>query len=109
MFTAEIVSWNAKPEVTPQQMLGAIEAMLPDLKQLPGFIYQSAGQTESGRWVEIYYWDNADNAHKSNERMATKASLANLMELIEADSVTMEVIETAQQSSSLSITGHLQD
>lgn len=102
MFVTEIVSWNAKPDVTDQTMIEAVSALLPDLKKLPGFIYQSLGKNPQGRWIDIYYWDSVKNAHASNELMSDTQSLSQLMALIQADSVSIEVIEPQQASASLS-------
>ena len=101
MFVTEIVSWNAIPEVSDQTMIAAVNALLPDLNKLPGFNYQSLGKNPQGRWVDIYYWDSIKDAHASNELMSGTQSLSQLMALIQADSVTIEVIEPQQASSSL--------
>lgn len=101
MFITEIVSWNALPNITEQAMIDAVNALLPDLKALPGFQYQCLGKNSQGRWVDIYYWDTVKDAHASNELMADKASLRHLMTLIQADSVVIEIIDPQQASSSL--------
>jgi len=95
----EIVSWKAKPGVTDEEMQVALAAMVPDLKALPGFLYQSAGKDSQGRWVDVYYWGSVKDAHASNELMADKASLTTLLALIEMDTICMEVIEPVQVSS----------
>ncbi len=94
MFVTEIVSWNAKPDVSDQTMIAAVNALLPDLKRL--------GKNSQGRWVDIYYWDSIKDAHASNELMSGTQSLSQLMAFIQADSVTIEVIEPQQASTSLS-------
>ncbi|MBL4628088.1 MAG: hypothetical protein JKY00_08640 [Roseicyclus sp.] len=38
---AELVKWQAKPNVSDTQMIGAIDGILPDLQELPGFISQT--------------------------------------------------------------------
>ena len=101
MFVTEIVSWNANLGVTDQAMIQAVNALLPDLKKLPGFQYQSLGKTSQGRWIDIYYWDSVKDAHASNELMSASQSLNQLMTLIQPGSVTMEVLEPKQASSSL--------
>ena len=98
MPVIEIVSWKAKDNITDQQMITAINNLTPDLRELPGFRTQSAGKDADNRWVDVYFWDSADDAHASNELMADKSSLAALMELLEPDSVTMQIIEPMQTS-----------
>ena len=98
MAVIEIVSWQAKPGVSDEEMRSALADMLPDLQALPGFQWQLAGKDAQGRWVDVYCWDDARDAHASNELMADKPSLAALLALLEADSVTMDVIEPLQAS-----------
>ncbi len=103
MFITEIVSWNANLGVTDEKMIQAVNALLPDLKKLPGFYYQGLGKTPQGRWVDIYYWDSVKNAHASNELMSGTHSLSQLMALIQLDSVVIDIIEPQQASSSLTL------
>ncbi|WP_419903404.1 hypothetical protein [Kiloniella sp.] len=103
MYVVETVSWNAQADVSNQQMVDAVNNMLPDLKTLPGFKYQSLSKNDAGRWVEIYYWETSEDAHRSNELMADKVSLHNLIALIDIDSLSIEVLLPLQESSPLNI------
>ncbi|OMH29082.1 hypothetical protein [Motiliproteus sp. MSK22-1] len=98
MPVIEIVSWNAKDNTADKDMIAALNNLVPDLKNLPGFLEQSTGKDANGRWVDVYYWDSVENAHASNELMANKSSLTALMALLEPDSVTIQVIEPLQTS-----------
>jgi len=102
MLVTEIVSWDANLGVSDQTMINAVSALLPDLKKCPGFQYQALSKTPQGRWVDIYYWNTAKDAHASNELMGDTQSLSQLMTLIKADTVTIEVLEPQQASCSLS-------
>ncbi|MEH6449409.1 MAG: hypothetical protein V7765_12115 [Oleispira sp.] len=101
MYVTEILSWQAKAEVTDEQMVAAVNAMLPDLKILPGFLFQSLSKDSQGRWVEVYFWQTTEDAHNSNELMAKKASLAHLMQLLHAETIEMEVMLPLQDSGAL--------
>lgn len=98
MNIIEIVKWKAKPDVTDFQMTETVSAMVPDLKKLEGFISQTLYKNDENLWIDLYYWDTSENAHLSNERMAEKESLKALLEIIELDSVTMEILEPLQKS-----------
>jgi hypothetical protein len=102
MFVTEIVSWDAHPDISDKAMINAVNALLPDLIKCPGFQYQALSKNPQGRWVDIYYWDTAKDAHASNELMGDTQSLSQLMTLIKADTVTIEVLEPQQASCSLS-------
>jgi len=98
MSVLEIVKWKVKPEIKDSQLIEAVQAMVPDLKELDGFINQTLYKNSEDYWVDIYYWDSPENAHNSNDLMAKKASLIELLEMIELDTVTMEVLESIQKS-----------
>ena len=98
MNILEIVKWKAKPNVSDKQMIEAVEAMVPDLKNLEGFKNQTLYKDNDNNWVDVYYWDSIENAHLSNERMSDKKSLQNLLELIELESVSMNILESLQKS-----------
>ena len=98
MSVLEIVKWKGKPEISDSQMIEAVAAMVPDLKKLDGFISQTLYKDNEDFWIDVYYWNTAENAHLSNERMAEKESLKGLLEIIELDTVTMQVLESLQKS-----------
>jgi hypothetical protein len=98
VYVTEILSWQAQADVSDQQMVDAMAAMLADLKALPGFLFQNLSKDSKGRWIAVYFWQIAEDAHNSNTLMANKASMANLMQLLHADSIAMEVMEPLQGS-----------
>ena len=98
MYVTELLSWQAKDKVTDQAMVLAVEAMLDDLRSLPGFLFQNLSKDSQGNWFEVYFWRTAEDAHQSNERMANKASLQQLMQLIKPESLKMEVMTPLQDS-----------
>ncbi|MFD2204990.1 hypothetical protein [Kiloniella antarctica] len=103
MYAIEILTWESQPDVTDLEMINAVQAMVPDLKKLPGFRYQSLSKNGKGQWVEIYYWDTAEDAHNSNDSMADKPSLQQLLGLIDVKSLTMEVFAPLQESKPLQL------
>lgn len=88
----ELVKWNALDGVTDANMIEAVNRLLPDLKTLPGFVKQDLYKDDNGQWVDLYVWDNRENALASNELMAPKPSFAGLMSLIDPSSVTIEFL-----------------
>jgi len=98
MSVLEIVKWKAKPSISDIEMKEAVNQLVPDLRKLDGFISQTLYKNDNGYWVDIYYWDSVKNAHLSNERMADKNSLKNLLSIIELETVTIEILEPLQKS-----------
>lgn len=104
MYVTEILSWNAKSGVSDQQMIAAMLAMLSDLKALPGFLFQNLNKDTKDRWVAVYFWQTAKDAHNSNTLMANKKSMTALMQLLHAETIEMEVMEPLQDSGTLVFT-----
>ena len=94
----EILTWNAAENVSDEEMIAAVDNMVPDLKKLPGFKSQTLYKDSTGRWVDVYCWDTEEDARLSNERMRGKESLNRLMSLLVPESFTMEVMNSVQNS-----------
>ena len=94
----EILKWKTKSEVIDTVMVEAVNNMVEDLKMLKGFLNQTLYKDNTGFWVDIYYWETEQDAHASNESMANKESFINLIEIIEPNSVSMEVLTSLQSS-----------
>ena len=94
----EVVKWKSKSDVNDKVMIDAVNAMVVDLKILKGFLHQSLYKNSSDEWVDVYYWETEEDAHASNTSMADKASFKKLIELIEPNSVSIEVMHQLQSS-----------
>ncbi|GAB5463188.1 hypothetical protein [Hoeflea alexandrii] len=46
----ELVKWKAKPSVSNEAMVAAVNRILPDLETLPGFISQTLYIDDKGYW-----------------------------------------------------------
>ncbi|HBR95774.1 MAG TPA: hypothetical protein DD979_00135 [Gammaproteobacteria bacterium] len=96
----EILTWRALPSVADDDMVDAMAGFSEAVKTLPGFIHQSLYKNAQGQWVCIYFWQTEAEAHASNTAVAGLKVFENLMRLIEAGSVTMEVLSALQSSDS---------
>jgi len=94
----ETVRWLANKGVDKQQMIQAMTRLSNDLKNLPGFIEQTLYQRENNEWLAIYYWKTEQQAHDSNLLVAEKDSFIQLVSLIQADSIEIEVLSPLQQA-----------
>lgn len=88
----ELVKWKAKPEVIDGSMVYAVDSIRPDLETLPGFINQSLYKDDKGYWVDIYFWETREQAVASNDLMAPRASFRDLMNLIDAETISIEFL-----------------
>lgn len=88
----ELVKWTALDGVTDANMIAAVNRLLPDLETLPGFVKQELYKDDDGQWVDLYVWNNREDALASNDLMASKPSFSGLMSLIDTTSVTIEFL-----------------
>ncbi len=98
----EILTWKSKSGVSDKKMIEAVDEMVVDLRTLDGFLHQTLYKNKDGTWIDVYYWKTEKDAIASNDAMANKDSLKSLMELIEPDSVTIEIMAPLQSSGQLS-------
>ncbi len=94
----EILIWKSKAGVADDEMIFAVNAMIGDLTKLQGFIKQTLYKNSKNEWVDIYYWETEKDAHDSNSKMDGKESLQNLINLIEPNSISIEVMPQLQSS-----------
>jgi hypothetical protein len=98
----EILKWKSKKNVSDENMIESVANMVKDLNSLKGFLHQALYKSSSGEWIDIYYWETEEDAYASSTSMADKKSYTNLINLIEPESVTIEVIHQLQSSGGFS-------
>jgi hypothetical protein len=98
----EILKWKSKKNVSDENMIESVANMVKDLNSLKGFLNQALYKSSSGEWIDIYYWETEEDAYASSTIMADKKSYTNLINLIEPESVTIEVIHQLQSSGGFS-------
>ncbi|WP_374334593.1 hypothetical protein [Leeia sp.] len=87
----EIIQWQAQPGVTDAAMVAAMQALLPDLQQLEGFISKTMYRN-ADLWCELYQWQSEADAQQSNVRMADQASLQALLALVQPDTISIQIM-----------------
>ncbi len=97
-YVYERVTWKAKPGVSDSDMVAAVDRMVDDLKQVDGFLNQTLYKDKNDQWVDIYYWKTEQNAIDSNGAMAEKESFKQLIQLIEPESVAIDIMAPLQSS-----------
>lgn len=98
MPVVEIVKWRSQNDVKDDDMIAAVNGILPDLKTLPGFIDQTLYKDSSECWVDIYHWQTEEEGIASNDLMADKPAFIKLMSLIDLESVSIEFMYPASPS-----------
>lgn len=88
----ELVKWRSLDGIADEKMIEAVDAILPDLKTLPGFVSQKLYKDDDGKWADLYIWDTKENAIASNDLMAERSSFSKLMALVEPESVSIEFL-----------------
>lgn len=88
----EIVKWKSKLGVADKDVIQAAEALIPDLHLIGGFV-QKTLYKDNDQWIDIYYWETTEDAHLSNERMASKQSFLKLISLVLPESISISVMK----------------
>ena len=94
----ELVKWKAKPAVSNEEMVSAVDGILSDLETLPGFISQTLYIDDEGYWVDLYHWETREQGVASNDLMAPRPSFQVLMELIDPTSVSIEFLSPPESA-----------
>lgn len=97
----ETVSWKARPDVSDQAMIQAVEQFSKSVKRLPGFLHRSLHKDPQGLWVDVYYWQTVEDAENSNALVADDPALHHLITLIEPESLDIRVHQPVQQTGML--------
>ncbi|MGH1440427.1 MAG: hypothetical protein ACRBBR_09975 [Cellvibrionaceae bacterium] len=97
----EMLTWRSAINVKDSEMIRVMTHFSEVVEKLPGFLYQSLYKNAASQWVCIYFWSTEKEAYASNELVANTVEFAELMALIEKESVTMEVFSAMQS------TGHI--
>ncbi len=94
----ELVKWKAKPAVSNDGMVSAVNGILPDLETLPGFISQTLYIDDEEYWVDLYHWETHEQGVASNDLMAARPSFQALMGLIDPASVSIEFLSLPESA-----------
>lgn len=94
----EVVKWKAKPTVSNDEMVSAVNGILSDLETLPGFISQTLYIDDEGYWVGLYHWETHEQGVASNDLMAARPSFLALTELIDPTSVSIEFLSLPESA-----------
>jgi hypothetical protein len=88
----EIVRWKALHTVADADMVLAVEAIVPDLMSIGGFVSKTLYR-DGDSWVDIYMWKTRGDAESSMGKMSEKGSFQTLMSMIDPSSVSLTILE----------------
>jgi hypothetical protein len=94
--TTEIVIFKLNPGVDEAAFLQAAEAIMPNIRTLPGFMDRQLLKGEQGQWLDIVHWQSREDALKAAEIFPTLECTHSFITLIDAASMTMLHLEPAR-------------
>jgi hypothetical protein len=97
----EILSWKSAMKVSDNEMIESTRLFINQASRLPGFLHQSLYKEAQGKWLCVYFWENEDHAHQSNELVQNFSTFKNLISLIEEDSISIQVLTPVQSFGNL--------
>lgn len=85
----EIVEFRAVEGVPEQEIVEAVEGLIPDLREIGGFVEQTLYAAQDGLWVILYAWEGMRDAQHSTERMTGRASFDRLMGMVDPATIRL--------------------
>lgn len=88
-LATEIVLFKPKPGVEDMAFVAAAEAMLPDLRAVPGFVRRELLRGDEGLWVDVVHWRSLPEALAAMDLMMTQPSAGPFMAALDEQSIEM--------------------
>ncbi len=88
-LTIEVVLFKLKPGVEAMAFVAAAEAMLPDLRAVPGFVRRELLRGDEGLWVDVVHWRSLSEALAAMDLMVTQPSAGPFMAALDEQSIEM--------------------
>ncbi|MGW0824950.1 hypothetical protein [Streptomyces sp. NPDC002845] len=92
----ELVIFKLKADVTPEQLLGTVDAVSEWVEGQPGFVSRDLSYSpKDDKWIDVVWWRSLKEAESAATAAETSAACAPMFGLIDHESVLMLHGETA--------------
>ncbi len=88
--TIEMVTFKLNSDASEKDFLATNPALESWVSKQPGFEYRSLSQKQDGQWVDIVYWQTAEDAQKAGTLFMQANETQAMMSFIDKDSVDMQ-------------------
>ncbi len=89
----EMVLWNSKEGVSPENTKKSITKLNDFVKEQPGFIARKTAMAEDGRFLDIVYWTDLVSAKTASERAMKNEELIAIFSLIDEKKMIFQHFE----------------
>ncbi len=86
----EMVSFKPQKNVTDEQLMEAMRATNPIVKNFEGFISRTTSINEKGEFLDIVYWESKEQALQAAQKVQNIPEVMKNFALIDPNSITME-------------------
>jgi len=93
----EIVVFHLEPDVVPKKFQAAIDETTALLKTQTGFMSRTIGQSESGEWLDILYWESVESAKKAMTIFQTDKAGQSFSASLDLKTIKVYFLETDVQ------------
>jgi hypothetical protein len=93
-MAVEIVIFHLQPDVTNEDFQASVDATTTLLETQSGFISRTVGQSESGEWLDILYWDSVESAKKASAVFQTDPAGQRFSEYLNPQGIQVFYLET---------------
>ena len=88
-LTVEVTLFKLKPDVEDTAFVAAAEAILPDLRAVPGFVRRELLRGDEGLWVDVVHWRSLSEALAAMDLIMTQPSAGPFMAALDEQSIEM--------------------
>ena len=88
-LTVEVTLFKLKPDVADTAFVAAAEAILPDLRTVPGFVRRELLRGDEGLWVDVVHWRSLSEALAAMDFIMTQPSADPFMAALDEQSIEM--------------------
>ncbi|WDE06948.1 hypothetical protein SG34_008685 [Thalassomonas viridans] len=94
----EMVSYKLKAGVSREDLAATQEQVNGFLQTLPGFMYRSVAENDSGVLYDVVYWQDMASAKAADEAFMSHAAGKALMAIADEQSVSMSHMPVLSQA-----------
>ncbi len=88
-LTVEVALFKLKPTADEAAFLRASDAIMPDLRSMPGYVRRELLKGESGQWLDIIHWNSLAEAERAAQEIMSRPACHPFMGMIDETSITM--------------------
>jgi GH15 family glucan-1,4-alpha-glucosidase len=88
-LTVEVVLFKLKPTTDEAAFLKAADAIMPDLRSMPGYLRRELLKGDDGQWLDVVYWRSLAEAQQAAQDLMQRPAVQPLFGMLDETTVTI--------------------